>query len=98
MIARKAASVLGQPTVVKCTGIKETPVSITYWIGSKRDAQSSYVDLGYDMTPGGAVVLPGAGATPAVLALEAGRQAFVKWIDEAYENDCRDASTKKFVC
>lgn len=73
-------------------------VSITYWIGSKRDVQSSYVDLGYDMTPGGAIVLPGAGATAAVLALEAGRQAFVKWIDEAYENDCRDASTKKLVC
>lgn len=73
-------------------------VSITYWIGSKRDAESSYVDLGYDMTPEGTIVAPDTGATPAVLALEAGRQAFVKWIDEAYENDCRDVSTRKLVC
>ena len=34
MIARKAASVLGQPTVVKCTGIKETPQAVFYGVGA----------------------------------------------------------------
>ncbi|MCM2552708.1 hypothetical protein [Burkholderia glumae] len=73
-------------------------VSITYWIGSKRGDGDSYVDLGYDMTPQGQVIAPSGKTTPAILALEGGKQSFLKWIDNAYDEDCRDMETNKLTC
>jgi hypothetical protein len=73
-------------------------VSLMYWIGSKRSPDDSYVDIGYSMTPQGQVIAPTVSDKPAILALEGGRQSFVKWVDEAYEQDCRDLQTNKFTC
>ncbi|MGS1041728.1 hypothetical protein [Burkholderia glumae] len=73
-------------------------VSITYWIGSKRGEGDSYVDLGYDMTPQGQVIAPSGKTTPAILALEGGKQSFLKWIDNAYDEDCRDMETNRLTC
>lgn len=73
-------------------------VSITYWIGAKRGEGDSYVDLGYDMTPQGQVVAPSGKTTPAILALEGGKQSSLKWIDNAYDEDCRDMETNKLTC
>ncbi|MDN7465752.1 hypothetical protein [Burkholderia gladioli] len=73
-------------------------VSITYWIGSKRGEGDSYVDLGYDMTPQGQVIDPSMKTTPAILALEGGKQSFLKWLDNAYDEDCRDMETHKLTC
>ncbi|WP_186075048.1 hypothetical protein [Burkholderia gladioli] len=73
-------------------------VSITYWIGSKRGEGDSYVDLGYDMTPQGQVISPSGKTTPAILALEGGKQSFLKWIDNAYDEDCQDMETHELTC
>ncbi|CAB3709037.1 hypothetical protein R8871_04026 [Paraburkholderia graminis C4D1M] len=78
----------GQPEVV----------GITYWIGSKHGEGENYVDIGYDMTPQGQVIAPTAKDTPATLALEGGKQSFLKWLDQAYEEDCRDLETNKLAC
>jgi hypothetical protein len=73
-------------------------VGITYWIGSKHGEGENYVDIGYDMTPQGQVIAPTAKDTPATLALEGGKQSFLKWLDQAYEEDCRDLETNKLAC
>ncbi|MFM2464544.1 hypothetical protein P0D87_12905 [Paraburkholderia sp. RL17-368-BIF-A] len=73
-------------------------VGITYWIGSKHGEGENYVDIGYDMTPQGQVIAPTAKDTPATLALEGGKQSFLKWLDRAYEEDCRDLETNKLAC
>ncbi|WP_143066198.1 hypothetical protein [Burkholderia cepacia] len=73
-------------------------VSITYWIGSRRGEDENYVDIGYDMTPQGQLISPSEKGTPATLALEGGKQSFLKWLDQAYEEDCRDVETRKFTC
>lgn len=73
-------------------------VSVTYWIGTKRGEGESYVDIGYGMTPQGQVIAPSEKDTPATLALEGGKQPFLKWLDQAYEEDCRDIETNKFTC
>lgn len=79
------------------TGEPES-VSITYWIGSRREDGENYVDIAYDMTPGGHVIEPTANSTPALLALEGGKQSFLNWLDRAYEEDCRDLQTGKLTC
>ena len=73
-------------------------VGITYWIGAKRGEGENYVDIGYDMTAQGQVIAPTQKATPATLALEGGKQSFLKWLDQAYEEDCRDSETNKLTC
>jgi hypothetical protein len=73
-------------------------VSITYWIGKKRGEGENYVDIGYNMTPQGRVITPTEKDTPATLALEGGKQSFLKWLDQAYQEDCHDLETNNLTC
>lgn len=68
------------------TGMADT-VAIGYWLGARRAPGDSYVDLGYDLTPAGAIRSVAADEVMTT-ALEAGRQAFLRAVDEAYRRDC----------
>ena len=68
------------------TGMAES-VAIGYWLGARRAPGDSYVDLGYEMTPAGAIQ-PVAVDEVMTTALEDGRQAFLRAVDEAYRRDC----------
>lgn len=68
------------------TGQAET-VAIAYWIGAKRAPEDAYVDLCYPMSSNGQL-LPVPADEALATALEGGRDAFLRAIDEAYRNDC----------
>jgi len=68
------------------TGRPET-VAIAYWIGAKRSPDDAFVDLGYRMSPAGQVLsVPTDEAF--TRALESGRDAFLRAVDDAYRETC----------
>lgn len=69
------------------TGIADA-VTIGYWIGSKRTPDDVYVDLGYSMSPDGRV-MPVPPNQPTATALESGRNAFLRAVDDTYRDTCR---------
>lgn len=69
------------------TGVADT-VAIAYWIGAKRSPDDAFVDLGYPMSPDGKVLAP-LSAEETSAALEAGRDAFLRAVDETYRATCR---------
>ncbi|MDN7877214.1 hypothetical protein [Burkholderia aenigmatica] len=62
-------------------------VSIGYWIGSKRAPDDAFVDLGYSMSPDGRV-MPVSRDEHTATALENGRKAFLRAVDDAYRDTC----------
>ncbi|RQT87243.1 hypothetical protein DF041_29220 [Burkholderia cepacia] len=62
-------------------------VSIGYWIGTKRAPDDAFVDLGYSMSPDGRVMPVSPNAHTAT-ALENGRKAFLRAVDDAYRDTC----------
>ncbi|BCZ85528.1 hypothetical protein PTKU64_92030 (plasmid) [Paraburkholderia terrae] len=78
------------------TGAAES-VAIEYWIGSKRLPDDAFADLGYHMSPDGKVLAtPSEEATSA--ALEGGRAAFLRAIDETYHETCRPDQAEAPLC
>lgn len=78
------------------TGVADS-VSIGYWIGAKRAPDDVFVDLGYHMSPSGAV-LPVPRDEESARALEGGREAFVRMIDETYRNACHPDPDEDPTC
>ncbi|WP_446901096.1 hypothetical protein [Burkholderia sp. YIM B11467] len=68
------------------TGVASS-VSIGYWIGTKRAPDDAFVDLGYSMSPDGRV-MPVPPEEETATALENGREAFLRAVDEAYRDTC----------
>lgn len=68
------------------TGLAES-VAIGYWLGARRRPGDSYVDLGYGMTPGGAV-RPVPTDEVMTTALDGGRATFLRAVDDAYRSEC----------
>lgn len=82
---------------------KPDGVSIGYWIGAKRLFGDRFTDLWYDVQSDGLHVI----AMPTknkytsdtiVNALEAGRDAFLSYIDKMYRETCVDPETKDKTC
>lgn len=69
------------------TGIADA-VTIGYWIGSKRAPDDVFVDLGYSMSPDGHV-MPVSPDEHTATALESGRNAFLRAVDDTYRDTCR---------
>ncbi|AOI84389.1 hypothetical protein WI67_17705 [Burkholderia cepacia] len=68
------------------TGVASS-VSIGYWIGTKRAPDDAFVDLGYSMSPDGRV-MPVPPDAHTATALENGRKAFLRAVDDAYRDAC----------
>lgn len=65
-------------------------VSVCYWIGNKRlDNDQFCKTLGWEITPDRSALRPYSLA--AAKALEAGRDAFVRSVDQMYEKECGGA-------
>lgn len=79
------------------TGSAPEAVTITYWIGSNRKRNDSYVDLSYALNPKGQVQ-PIARSAMTLRALEAGKQAFVQQIDAIYAMACKPFPESKAKC
>lgn len=72
-------------------------VTITYWIGSNRKRNDSYVDLSYALNPKGQVQpIPRSAMT--LRALETGKLAFVQQIDAIYAMACKPFPESKAKC
>jgi hypothetical protein len=72
-------------------------VTIGYWIGAKRLPDDSFVDLGYDMNPDGTFKLVTPDETTLV-ALDGGRDSFLKAMDEAYQDICQPDADEPPTC
>lgn len=68
------------------TGVASS-VSIGYWIGTKRAPDDAFVDLGYSISPDGRV-MPVPPDAHTATALENGRKAFLRAVDDAYRDTC----------
>jgi hypothetical protein len=68
------------------TGRADT-IAIGYWLGVRRAAGDAYVDLGYSMTPQGAI-RPVPSDEVMTTALEGGRDSFLRAVDAAYISEC----------
>jgi hypothetical protein len=77
---------------------KPAGVRIDYWIGLKREVDDTFFDLGYTghKTRKGFVLRPV--DSLASEALDAGRDAFLREMDEDYDRFCIDVLTHKTRC
>lgn len=62
-------------------------VTIGYWIGTKRTPDDAFIDLNYAMSPDGRV-MPVSPDAQTTTALENGRLAFLRAVDDAYQDTC----------
>ncbi|MCJ2133299.1 transcriptional regulator [Methylobacterium sp. J-026] len=78
-------------------------VGIGYWIGSKRLEGDAYGNLSFNVRrDGGSLVVSVAEDDRAprtiVTALERGRDAFVAYVDQMYQDTCIDTETREKFC
>ena len=83
-----------------CASGQPSAVAIGYWIGMKRLPGDVFIDLGYDAEPGAKGLTikvpekPIASERSITEALEAGRDAFLEYVDEMYQSTCIDGKRK----
>jgi hypothetical protein len=79
-------------------------VGIRYWIGAKRLLEDAFEDLGYVVRQGARpeVSVPVGAAIPegklVMRRLQAGRDDFLRYIDEKYKQNCMGGPDKDKIC
>ena len=80
-------------------------VGVCYWIGAKRNKQDDYCDLAWDISSDRkSLKVPAADFSsvvperPTVMAVMAGRDAFLDNIDAFYQSTCINPNTGKKYC
>ena len=71
-----------------------TSVGVEYWIGARRLAGDAYTDLAFDVRRSGAQLsfIPSKSDLPQ--ALSAGRDSFLRAIDQEYRDECQNYDGK----
>lgn len=91
-------------TVLFDSNGKPSSVAIQYWIGAKRLEGDAYSDLSYEVRSSDTgLTLVRDDKDPSfrfstLHAVEQGRDAFIRYIDDLYEQTCVDATTRAKLC
>ena len=82
---------------------KGSSVTISYWIGFKREPSRLHSNIAYLATASGgsftfAPIHSSEGSKSGADALDDGLASFLRWVDGEYTRNCRDSSTTRRHC